>query len=153
VVLIENVERISAQLESKALGDLDRLFQADVKIAVTRLPEILNAGSSAGVEIEAARRFECVHIQYRLSGIEVSRRLQEWRRTGQQRGRAEVVKLGGNIAEGRGNLKRNSRLRAEYAVKGPPAEEGAGKTLIQPAFAAPERQVVAVGQARAVPND
>ena len=116
VVLIEDVERISAQLEFKALGEVNRFLEADVEVAIARLPEILNAWSRARVEVKAAGRFKRVHIQHRLAWIEMGWRLQEWGLTRQQCGRAEVVKLGWHIAERRGNLKRNSGLNAEYSV-------------------------------------
>ena len=58
VVLIENVKRISAQLEFETLCNLNRFFQADVDIAIARLPEVLNAWSFARVEIETAGRFK-----------------------------------------------------------------------------------------------
>ena len=108
MVLIENVERISAQLELEALGDVNRLLEADVEVAIARLAEILNSWTLARVKVKAAGRFKRAHTQHRLAWIEMSWRLREWGRTRQQCGRAEVVKLGWHIAERGGKLKRNS---------------------------------------------
>src|ERR1700730_5036933 len=84
VMLIENVKRISAQLESKTLGDLNRFFQTDVKVAIPRLPEGLNTWSFAVVKVKAASWFKRVHIQNRLAWVEMGWRLQKRGRTRQQ---------------------------------------------------------------------
>ncbi len=47
---IENVKCVSAQLEGETLGDVNRFLQSDVEVAITGLPEVLNAWSLARVE-------------------------------------------------------------------------------------------------------
>ena len=99
VVPIENVKRVSAQLEGEPLGDVNHLFEADVEVAITRLPEILNTRPLACIEVKGCRRFERVHIQHRLTRIEMGRRLQEWVSARQQRRRAELDKLWRYVAK------------------------------------------------------
>ena len=53
MVLIENVKRISAQLERKPLGNANRLRETDIEITVAGLPEILHPWPLAGIEVEA----------------------------------------------------------------------------------------------------
>jgi hypothetical protein len=53
VVHIQNIKGVSAQLEGKPLGDVNRLFQADVEITIARLPEVLNTWPLACIEYEA----------------------------------------------------------------------------------------------------
>src|SRR5437660_4495371 len=116
MVLIENVKCISPQLEFEALGDLNRFLQADIEVAIARLPEILHTWPRPRVKVEAAEGFKRVYIQHRLGWVEMGWRLQVWGSPRQQSGRAEVVKLGRDIAERRGNLKRNSGLPAVDSV-------------------------------------
>ena len=52
VVLIENVERISPQLEFQALRDVNRFLQTNVKVAITRLPEVLDVWSFARIKVK-----------------------------------------------------------------------------------------------------
>src|SRR4029077_12600455 len=98
-MLVEDVKCIAAQLELHALSDLHRFLQPDVEVAITRLPEVLNARSFASVEVKATCWFKRTYIQHRLSWVEVRWRLQERRCASEQCGRAEVVQLGRHIAE------------------------------------------------------
>jgi len=47
VVLIENVERVSAELERYSLGNVNRFLKANVEIAIAWLTEVLNTWSLA----------------------------------------------------------------------------------------------------------
>ena len=77
MVLIENVECVSAQLESKPLGNVGRLRETDIEITVAGLPEILYSWSVAGIEVEATGRLERVHVQNGLVRVKMCRRLQK----------------------------------------------------------------------------
>jgi hypothetical protein len=96
-VLIENIQRVSAQLEFQAFGDLNRFFQADVEVAITGLPEILNAWTAAGVKVKAAGRFKRVQIQHGLAWVEMGWRLQERRRTPSDPGEQKLLSWDGTL--------------------------------------------------------
>jgi hypothetical protein len=103
-VLIENIQRVSAQLEFQAFGDLNRFFQGrcrsrtdTVEVAITGLPEILNAWTAAGVKVKAAGRFKRVQIQHGLAWVEMGWRLQERRRTPSDPGEQKLLSWDGTL--------------------------------------------------------
>jgi hypothetical protein len=79
---VQEVKRVSTQLEREPFRYVEDLSQAHVKIAKARLPEVLNPRPRSRVigirRGEAADRFERVSVEDRQKGIEVARRLQEW---------------------------------------------------------------------------
>src|SRR5437870_594129 len=94
MVCIEDIECVSAQLEGKALGYVKHLLQTNVEITIPRLPEILNTWSHPGIElVKAGHRFEGGGVQHTLIRVKMSRRLQEWRRSGQQGRHTELNEL------------------------------------------------------------
>src|ERR1041384_2390410 len=101
---------------------MNNLLQANVKIAVTGLAEILNTFSQTSVEREAGGRFKCSWIQDAPTWVKVSWRLEKRGHSRQQCWHTETDKLRRHIAESGGNLERNSRLYAIHATDFPATE-------------------------------